>query len=164
MSEPVEVRVREGDCPCPGTPHTEEIVYLVPHITIPMGIAAYAAIRAGTNSQDVQAALGAVWLRHGISAWTFTTEENRPLPITPENVEEVIPWQNGGFEVANAADDLYAGDLFRPLVKRPTASSSSTRTGSSTRPTTPSGRTPRKSSRRSLPNGQDGKPSVARAL
>lgn len=98
-----------------------------------MGMAAStAAMLAGRESGDVQAALGLAYLRHGIVAWTFTDAERKPIPVTPEAIEELLPWASGGYEVADRADDLYGVTVTAPLLRRRSASPPPTDDDSST--------------------------------
>lgn len=150
------------------------IVYLAPRLTNPMGAAAMAALN-GIPSEvgPMQAALTQIYLSPapagGIVAWSFTEDSvndqgqtvSIPVPITPDNIERLIPWTNGGAEVCERADALYAEDLFRPLVERRQRSFPPSPTEPSTSPSPPSGSTRQRRSRRSSQNGTAGMVSVA---
>ncbi len=120
----VPTEVNLGACRCPGSPHANgDIVWLKPKAGIDMGLAATVALRrSGNRPGDVQAALGMVFLRYGISAWTFTDARKEPVPVTADTIDEWLPWDEGGFEVADAADNLYASTVIAPLVKTSEAS------------------------------------------
>lgn len=170
----MNVTVDVGACRCPGTPHEQDEVLLAPKLTVPMGAAAMAVL-SGVDPTigAMQAALTAIYLSPapagGIVAWSFVREgkDDKGLPIvvpeeiTPDNIERLIPWTDGGSEVASKADELYAGDLFRPLAERLAKSSKPGSTDDSTLPKTPSGSKPQKPSRQSSPNGTAGMRSVA---
>jgi hypothetical protein len=169
---PVSVKV--GECRCPGTPHTEDEVLLAPVLTVPMGAAAMAVLNdVETTIGAMQAALTQIYLSPapagGILAWSFVTEviddegtpQARPVPVTSQNIEEYIPWTKGGEAVARKADELYAGDLFRPLAERLSKSSEPPSTVESTSPRIATGSNTPKSSRSSSHNGTAGMRSVA---
>lgn len=166
MSEPVEVRVREGDCPCPDTPHEVEVIELEPEITLPMGSAAVFAIRLATEESPgdtaaMMAAIAQVYLPLGIRSWTFTEEDGSPVKRTRENLERLIPWDKGGMEVTERADSLYAEKLMTPLVRRFSPSVRVGRTGKRTSPIPLRGPRPPKSSTPSSLDGSDGRRSAA---
>lgn len=164
--DPVDVMVRVGECPCPNTPHSEEHVYLEPELTLPMAGAATAALRwADDTVADKQAALIQAYFPSAIRSWTFLElgegKRLEPVPVTRANMERLLPWDKGGFEVIDQADTLYSAALMRPLVKRISKLSERGRTGSSTSRTKGSGSRPRKQSAPSSQNGSAGKPFVA---
>lgn len=162
MTAPVEVVLRVGDCPCPGTPHTEEHVYLEPTLTLPMAITAYAAMRqAGTDRARMEGALVSSYFPASIRAWTFTDDEGKLVPINDTTFAELVPWYAGGYELADRADGLYSEQLMRPLVGGRSKSSPAGSTETSTSASPVSGSRLPKRSRQSLRNGQAGKPSVA---
>ena len=127
--QPVEVHV--GACRCPGTPHALDTVWLKPELDVPLAIAANAAIdapelarrfQAGELSlaeanSETQYALTGVYLRHSIQRWTFVDEKGDGILVTPANITRLLPWGNGGGEVAEMADSLYSGPLFAPLAE-----------------------------------------------
>ena len=118
-------------------------VTLHPEVTMPLGIAAMAAIRdsLGEGIPAVEAALSGVYLRFGIASWTFTDAQGRPEPVTPESIARLLPFNGGGLEVAEAADALYGEAVTRPLPARFARLSPPTPTGGSTPPSSPSGPT-----------------------
>lgn len=157
----MNVSVKVGPCKCPGSPHDEDEVLLAPKLTVPMGAASMAVLN-GVNPTipAMQAALTSIYLSPapagGIVAWSFVSEALKPEEITQEAIDRLLPWTEGGAEVAEMADSLYSGDLFRPLAQRRSKVSEPTPTAVSTPPIRESGSTPPKSSRRSSPNGSAG--------
>lgn len=167
------VEVNIGECRCPGTPRPHpdgDIVTLVPRLTLPMAASLRARMMSDDTSGDagiaaVQYSLVSGYLRKapfgGIESWTLLEEgpvvDRRtgtvPLisvPITLENVERLIPWGNGGEEVAEMADLLYGADFLAPFLRRINSSSSTGPTDDSTSAKRRSGRSPRSPSRPSL--------------
>ena len=118
-------------------------VTLHPKVTIPIGIAALSVIKQGGGQAVIEGGLAEVYLRLGVESWTF------PDPVTPANIERLLPYNDGGLEVAERADALYSEDIFRPLVARLSKLSPPTpMDGSMSRPSA-GGSTPRTPSRRS---------------
>ncbi len=123
MAEPIEVDV--GPCRCPGTPHTTDSVYLKPEVDVPMQLAFTAAwnqLRADGLTPDefladMQGILGGIYLRHGISGWTFTDVEGSVIRVKPDTIRALLPPNKGGVKVADAGDELYTKELFAPLVE-----------------------------------------------
>ena len=163
----VDVNVRE--CRCPGTPapHPDgDIVTLVPKLTLPMAAALKTRTMADQLGDDsiaaVQFSLVSGYLRAApygaIASWSFLEEGPEvkgqptfvPVPITPENVERLIPWANGGEEVAEKADALYGADFLAPFLRRMAMSSNTGQTATSTSAKRRSGPSPRVPSRPSL--------------
>ena len=134
-------------------------VTLHPEVTMPLGIAAMAAIRdsLGEGIPAVEAALSGVYLRFGIASWTFTDAQGRPEPVTPESIARLLPFNGGGLEVAEAADALYGEAVTRPLAARFARLSPPTPTDGSTPPSSPSGPTSPTPSAPSSPSGTGGK-------
>lgn len=168
------VSVPVGACRCPGTPHEQDEVLLAPKLTIPMGTAAMAVINTTVGKiPNMQAAMTEIFFgpppAGAIVGWSFVNEKLEPEEITSENIERLIPWTEGGAEVAREIDDLYSGDIFRPLAQRRSKASPRMSTAVSTsaeRSETPEPSSiqskPRKSSRSSSPNGTAGMRSVVR--
>ena len=103
-------------------------VTLRPEVSIPLGIAALSVIKQGGSQAVIEAGLAEVYLHFGIEDWTF------PVPVTPENIERLLPYSRGGLEVAERADALYSETVMRPLVARLSALSNAGRQASTTRP------------------------------
>lgn len=142
IDTPPPVAIEVGVCRCAGSPHDQDIVWVAPEVTAEMGLASYAAIQNGGSVEDIQARLGAIYLRLGIVDWTFLDDEGVTIPVTPENVLRALPWGKGGFEVAERQAALYQEAVLRPLAaRRPnsspptsiTVSTSATRRSSSAR-------------------------------
>jgi hypothetical protein len=167
VSEPVDVVVRAGDCPCPGTPHTEEHVYLEPEASLLLATTAFKAVQLARETvQDQIGALTSSYIPAAIRSWTFLEESEGivPVPITRENAERLIPWDRGGFEVADKADDLYSERVMAPLVKRLQQLSVPGQTASGTPPSPLNGSEhPVPSKRSSRESSGAGKPFVAPA-
>lgn len=108
-------------------------VTLRPEVTVPIGIAALSVIKQGGGQAVIEAGLSAVYLRLGIESWDFDE------PVTPENVERLLPYADGGLEVAERADSLYSETVMRPLVKRMAAFSAPSSTPPKTSPGPASG-------------------------
>lgn len=159
MSEAVRVAV--GACRCPGTPHGEDYVLLEPRLTVPLAAAAMGAIRTSDATQPaVEGAIAGVFVSpFAIREWSFTNAEGEPIAITIANVAELLPWTEGGMEVAERADALYSADLFAPLVRRLSKPSNSGPTPDSTSPIPFSSRKRQKRSKRSSLTPTAGKPS-----
>lgn len=116
-AEPIAVPL--GACYCSGTPHTEDIVYLVPELSMPSGLALRALVLQGAQGMDpieVQRKLGDLWLQVAIVDWTFLDDEGDPIPVTADTVLAALPYAKGGRLVADKADDLYADSVIGPLV------------------------------------------------
>ena len=118
-------------------------ITLHPKVTIPLGVAALSVIKQGGGQAAMEGGLSEVYLRFGIESWDFDE------PVTPENIDRLLPFADGGLEVAEAADRLYSGDVFRPLVARMAKLSPPSRTAPPTSAPTAGGSTPRTPSRRS---------------
>ena len=122
MPDLVPVRVR--DCACPDLPHADEgdIVWLAPKVSLDLGIAAQQAL---IESGGDAALLTRLWMRafvtHGFRGANFDVTADALL----EDFELSRP-------VAEAANDLYADTILRPLGIGPSTPSHGGRTGGST--------------------------------
>lgn len=144
-------------CPCPGTPHAFDAVTLRPGVTNKMGIAVAAARwQAGGDLVAMEVELGMALLRYGIESWTFT-EGPLPEPVPNEEIERWLPFGRGGYEVIEAANALYAEEVFRPFQKRLATRSPATPAAPTTSARTSSGPTRPKRSRRSSRTSSAGK-------
>lgn len=126
-------------------------VTLHPAVTMPIGIAALSVIKQGGTQAMIEAGLAQVYLDLGIVAWTFDA------PVTPENIARLLPFGDGGLEVAEAADALYSTEVMRPLLQRLSKSSLTGPKGGSTPPSRSSGSKRQRPSALSSRNGTDGK-------
>ena len=130
-------------CSCPGKPHAEDTVSIPGVLDARLGAAGTYAIQFTPGiGADMEGAITDAWLHNAPRAWTFIDAEGKPLPITIENIDARLTWANGGMEVAEKANELYAGDLFSPLARRKPKPSRRGRTGNSTSATPPSGSDP----------------------
>jgi hypothetical protein len=129
-------------------------------VTNRMGIAAAAAMqRAGNDAVAMESELGMVWLRYGIASWSF--HDNGPVPciepIDADLIERWLPFATGGYDVLEAANSLYAEEVFRPFRDRMTTRSPAGRGARSTSATTGSGPTRLKPYKRSSRTSSAGK-------
>ena len=153
-------------------------VYLIPTLSVPMAAGALAAME-GTPATEgsMQATLIAVFLqpvpRGAVAGWTFREKPDplpsdwdglpAPVPVTDDNIARLLPWGDGGMEVAEKCNELYAGDLFRPLLARQQKSSPPGPMDHLTPATPRRGSKHPKRSRPSSPNGTAGMQSVVPA-
>jgi hypothetical protein len=146
-------------------------VYLAPKLTVPMGAAAMAVINSapegiGPMQAAITGSLFAPTPSGCIVAWDGSRFQSKTdgivgtEEITPEAIERLLPWAEGGADIAEQIEKLYSGDLFRPLEERRKRLSADTPTELSTSPKTDGGSKPPKSSKRSSPNGTAGMQSV----
>jgi hypothetical protein len=151
------VEVNIGGCRCPGDPRPHpdgDIVTLVPRLTLPMAASLKTRMLSANLGDDsiaaVQFSLVSGYLRAApfgaIASWSLLEEGPEvkgqptfvPVPITSENVERLLPWADGGEEVAEEADRLYGADFLAPFLRRINSSSSTGQMATSTSATTPS--------------------------
>lgn len=155
--------INAGDSAVPESPAPnivtvgEHTVTLHPKVTMSIGIAALSVVKQGGSQAVIEAGLVEVYLQFGIASWTF------PEPITQESIARLLPYGDGGLEVAEAADALYSGEVFRPLARRISALSATSSTPRSTSATRATGSTPPTPFRRSSRNGTAGRRSGVRA-
>src|SRR5512138_2622505 len=74
-------------------------VTLVPKVTVPLGVAAAAVLTNGGSAPVIEAELAQVYLRYAIESWSFRDAKGEIEPITPANIERLIPYGSGGLEV-----------------------------------------------------------------
>ena len=130
-------------CSCPGKPHEQDTVSIPEVLDARLGAAGTFAIRTTPGiGADMEGAISEAWLHNAPRAWTFVDESGEALPVTIDNIDARLTWDHGGFEVADTANGLYAGDLFSPLVKRMPKPSRRGRMARSTSATPPSGSDP----------------------
>lgn len=104
-------------CRCPKGPHAEDEVYLAKRLPLAVGIAGAWVVDNATSVPTVVGQLAEVYLG-GITGWTFVDVRGKPEPVTPESVARLLPYEDGGLEVAQAASALYEDALMRPFRKR----------------------------------------------
>lgn len=139
MSDLFTLRVR--DCTCPESPHPDgDEIYFAPHCTLAAGMAAvYAVKEAGDDPMAFEALVGRALLFYNLIGWNFVTLDAKgrqePIIFERSRIEELLPWDQGGFEAAERANDLYAKDVIAPLLARMQRTSGAGRTAKRTRPT-----------------------------
>jgi hypothetical protein len=167
VSEPAVLQVRAGDCPCPGTPHTEEKVYLEPELTLPMVTGGLGAIRGASTIPEMEGRLFNGLFPIGIRAWTFLAKSEvgdiEPADITSASIEEYLPLEKGGFELVEFAREHYMPRFGRFLGGRIATLSERGPTDDSTSPSPPSSSPPPPPSGPSSRTNGGGKRSAALA-
>ena len=124
MNDAVGVVVRQGDCPCPGSPHAEEIVFLEPEATLAISVTSWKALSmAEATIASQYAALVDAFIPLAIRSWSFIQADPdgggvRSVRVNRANAERLIPWDKGGYEVAERCDSLYSGRVTAPLAAR----------------------------------------------
>ena len=156
MAEPVLVTLPDGNW-----------VRLAPRLSLTAGAACVEAMRrAEATASEMEAAITASFLRHGIVEWSFTDTDKEgkksPTPINNETINERLDWVTA-HDVAEKCDELYAADMFRPLLAMMAKSSPPGPKDESTSPPTNSGEQPPAPSKLSSRHGSGGKRSGARA-
>jgi len=137
-------------------------VTLQPKVTMDIGMAALSIVKQGGSQAVIEAGLSGVYLRFGIMSWDFRNRDGDPEPVTPENIERLLPYNDGGLEVAEAADALYSEAVLRPLVLRWSKALRTTSTDGSTSALPSTGSRSPASSGPSSRNGTRGKRSAGR--
>jgi hypothetical protein len=150
-------------CSCPNSPHEQDTVSLHPVVDVAIGAAATAAMSGILTVSDMEGALASAFIHFGPRAWTCVDDKGEPLPLTPTNIDARLTWANGGMEVAEKANELYAGDALGPLLRRRQKASPSGQTDDSTSPTLPPGSPTDSSEKPSLRSVTGGKRSGAKA-
>lgn len=135
-------------------------VTLRPEISTPLGMAALRALTEaqGHGIEGAEYALTTLWLGcapngepYTIESWDFPDE-----PITDESIARLLPFNEGGYEVAAAAGRLYGEHVIRPFLKLIGRPSNDGSTGNGTPRKSPNGRASRGPSKRSSRNGTAG--------
>jgi hypothetical protein len=147
-------------CICPpgadGQPHVEDTVTLPDILDFRKTLTVRQYVsheRIGDESvPEFIVLLIEAYLLHTVAAWTLIDEAGKPLPVSKANIRGVL-MADANMDVAekvgDAADNLYSGKVFLPLMNGASSSSPGTPTTGSTSPTSGRGSTPRKHSRRS---------------
>ena len=140
-------RVLTVECPCSGTPHEEDRVTFKAVLPFAGGMAGVRAIskvavQAEASGQeiaglDLAVELFPVWIEYGIEGWTFTDTDGAALPLA--DGDATLPFAVK-YEIADAADDLFGGEILGPLVAMTRTSSPVGQTAPSTSPKRTSGR------------------------
>jgi hypothetical protein len=122
-------------CPCPGTPHDGDTVYLRPEPGLAGGILIqrkFVNLSVGGSERDeVFASLIETYVRHGVDSATFTDADGETLDREAA-IELILSKFSLGKVVADKADDLYSNELLDPLVAGVSKSSRTSRTSGST--------------------------------
>jgi hypothetical protein len=149
-STPREV---ETACFCAGSPHERDRFVLPAELPPRAGIAAVTTLaQVGEHGDAAGALIEAILYNGGIKEWNLVDEDGKPLPLTPDNVASRVTWQRGGVELANAVFQQYVnGKDLTPFGlatshktsgkssrNGQTASSTSPKTRSSSKPHAPS--------------------------
>lgn len=131
-------------CPCSGTPHPDgDVVTLRDIPSFRMGANALGWASQPT-SQPASADISEMFIREGITAWTFLEDDGSTKPVTDETLDWFLDDYTRAYPVAEVAAGLYADVIFAPLQAQVRSSSPTSRTGRST-----SARSPRSRSRQS---------------
>lgn len=160
--DPIRMELEGLPCNCAGTPHTTEWVDLEPATTIPMGMAAMACLqRSTTSDEDVfYGELAPILMRFGIRRWSFSDEKGGQESVNADSIARLLPFGEGGYEVANRCMGLYLEELMRPLARRRSKQLGFSPTANTTSPTPMSGPTPLKPRSRSSRKSTAGRTSV----
>lgn len=109
--------VNVGACRCPGTPHEDgDVVFVDTELSTPAGIAAQAGLNDGSSWEERYTGLVMGLMRFSVREWTFR-DDNGPVPVTPTNVDRMLPWLKGGKEVAAAVVELHQATVLTPFVE-----------------------------------------------
>jgi hypothetical protein len=109
--------VNVGACRCPGAPHADgDVVFLDTELSTPAGIAAQAGLNDGASWEERYTGLVMGLMRFSVRDWTFRDEDGL-VPITPANVDRMLPWLKGGKEVAAACVNLHQATVLTPFVE-----------------------------------------------
>lgn len=158
VPDPLAPMVVIAVCPCPGSPHDHDEVYLAPEASMTMGLRANGAVsKAAGDAGELEVLLGRALIEEGIVGWTFVDVKGEAEPVTPATIERLLPWGKGGSDVADRANDLYGEAIFTPLVKQSLITSGLGPTNGSTSPIRPS-RSTRRSSSKSSSRARSGMP------
>ena len=133
-------------------------------IDIPIGAAYMSAYNQGPRQVDaMEGRLAVAVLQVAPREWTFVDEHGEPLPLTSENIEARLTWNQGGAELVERIHKEYAEAAFAPLVKRTSKALPPGRTRRSTSRTRSRGSSTPSSDKPSLHTVTGGKPSAAKA-
>lgn len=99
---------------------------------------------------EILARLTETYLIVGISEWTLRDAEGKPVPVSSSAIRSFMAAHpDEAMTVGDAADELYAESVMRPLLAAASTSSSDTPTAPETSPTNGSPSGPPKPSKRS---------------
>ncbi len=133
-------------------------VTLMEKLSVPLGMAAAVALQQsqGLGLATMEFALTTLWLDcdhtgkpYTIQSWDFLDAKGQPEDITKDSIARLLPFDDGGVEVAEACARLYGAAVMRPLVKRMGLSLQPSSMAPSIHPTSSNGHSTRKPSKRS---------------
>jgi hypothetical protein len=136
--QPTSVAVPIGPCQCSGTPHEDgDVVELRERLSLAQGTQVQTVIimarNAGQAPEIVTGLLAEAYLRVGVMAWNLVDDKGKPLPVTPDTIEErLLSDFSVGTLVSDRADELYAATVVLPLVQAAARPSHTTTTNGST--------------------------------
>ena len=113
--EPVKVRI--GDCLCPGAPHTDgDFAYLRPRLTAQGGISSTAIVNAASDPRAAMVDLGMAWLIDGLVRWDLLDDDGKPVPCDAATLRSgALSWDDTLFPIADQAAALYTDSVLRPF-------------------------------------------------
>jgi len=138
----------EVACPCPGTPHPADTVYLREKLGLAGGAMLQRLVievqQSGAGGAEASGALAEAYLRVGVADWTFVDEAGKRVPVNPDTLRDILLSDFAlSMPVADKADDLYLQPVLGFLLSRAQNSSRTTTTNGSTSPTAGGSRKPR---------------------
>lgn len=131
----VPVKVRIGDCLCPGAPHTEgDFAYLRPRLTAQGGITATTIMNTSTDARAAMVDLGMAFLTDGLLRWDLLDDDGEPIPCDEATLRGgALSWEETLLPIAEEAHRLYMDSVLHPFrTARESISSRSGPTADST--------------------------------
>lgn len=119
------VKVRIGECQCPGAPHEDgDHVWLRPKLGLSAGVELQSIIAEATQANPrpptavITGRLVEAYLLHGVAEWTLVDVVG-PIPVNRDTITTHLLSDFGrSQEAASVADDLYFGPVISPLVEQ----------------------------------------------
>ena len=137
MSDPIAV---ETACPCPGTPHDSDSVYLRRTLPLAAGVSLQSYLAALSTQMptmeraELNGKLAEALLLYGVEGWTYVTDRGAPLPVTEQAIRDVLLSNFAlATKVADDAADYYSELIVSPLAERASNTSRRSQTERSTR-------------------------------
>jgi hypothetical protein len=123
-------------CPCPGTPHAEDTVYLRDKLGLAGGATLQRLVievnQSGSDQAETSGRLAEAYLRVGVADWTFTDEQGRKVPVNPDTLQRILLDDFSlAMPVADRADELYLQPVLGFLLAKAASSSHTTTTNGS---------------------------------
>ncbi len=150
-------------CTCPHTPHEYDTVTLAPEVPLDLGMAASYVMASAIDEAVTLGRLAVLYLRLGVKGWSLVDDTGNPEPVTPDSIARRLRYSQGGYEVAERANELYNTAVMRPLLTAAEKSSPPSPPDSSTPPMNGTGPKPLRPSKRSSPTATAGTTSEAPA-